>query len=120
MDDSSDLDDVPPNELDKPLPLSSVLTRPVIVTVANYSMAVLLNTISSSYISIVWLTPVEYGGLNLSPASIGLGSSVYGDMDGLLQLLFFPQLVSRFGVRRVFGSSILLCAMIHVLFLSKT
>jgi hypothetical protein len=115
-DNNSDLDDIPPNELDKPLPLSSVLTRPVIVTVANYSMIVLLNTIALSYIPLVWSTPVEYGGLNLSPASIGLGLSVYGGMDGLVQLLFFPHLVSRFGVRRVFVSSILSCAMIYMLF----
>jgi hypothetical protein len=115
-DDSSDLDDIPPNELDKPLPLSSVLTRPVIVTVANYSMIQLLNNISLSYIPLVWSTPVEDGGLNLSPASIGLGLSVYGGMDGLVQLFFFPHLVSRFGVRRVLVSSILSCAVIYVLF----
>ena len=115
-DDSSDLDDIPPNELDEPLPLSSVLTRPVIVTVANYSMVVLLNTIVLSYIPLVWSTPVEYGGLNMSPASIGLGLSVYGGMDGLVQLLFFPHLVRHFGVQRVFVCSILSCAMIYMLF----
>ena len=118
-DDSSDLDDIPPNELDKPLPLSSVLTRPVIVTVTNYSMVMLLNIIALSYIPLVWSTPVEYGGLNLSPASIGLGLSVYGGMDGLIQLLFFPHLVNRFGVRRVFVCSILSCAMIYILFPSE-
>ena len=113
-DDSSDLDT--PNELDKPLPLSSVLTRPVIVTLANCSMISLLNTLALSYIPLVWSTPVEYGGLNLSPASIGLGLSVYGGMGGLVQLLFFPHLVSRFGVRRVFISSVLSCAIIYILF----
>ena len=115
-DDSSDRDDIPPNELDKPLPLSSVLTRPIIVTVANFTMVALLNDIALSYIPLVWSTPVEYGGLNLSPASIGLGLSVYGGMDGLVQLLFFPHLVNRFGVRRVFVSSILSCGMIYILF----
>ncbi|KAI9452900.1 MFS general substrate transporter [Lactarius psammicola] len=104
-----------PNESDEPLPLRSVLTKPVVVTIANYAMLELLNAVAMSYIPLVWSTPVEYGGLNLSPASIGLGLSVYGGIGGFFQFVSFSHLVSRFGVRRVFVFSIASCAVIYAL-----
>ncbi|KAI9443957.1 MFS general substrate transporter [Lactarius indigo] len=105
-----------PDEPDKPLPLRSVLTKPVVVTVANYGMTALLSTVAVTYIPLVWSTPVENGGLNLSPASIGLGLSVYGGMDGIFQFTFFSRFVSRFGLRRVFVLSIVACAVTYALF----
>jgi len=114
-DDSPDLD-LSSNDSDKPLPQRSVLTKPVIVTVANYSMLALLNAVAMSYIPLVWSTPVEYGGLDLSPASIGLGLSIYGCMDGVFQLAFFSHSVNRFGLRRVFVFSIISSAVIYSIF----
>ncbi|KAH9039481.1 MFS general substrate transporter [Lactarius deliciosus] len=110
--DSPDLD-MPRNEPEKPLPLRAVLTRPVVVTVANTAMLALLNAVVESYIPLVWSTPVEYGGLNLSPASIGLWQSLYGGMNGIFQFIFFSRFVSRFGLRRVFVFSIISCAVVY-------
>ncbi|KAH9169257.1 MFS general substrate transporter [Lactarius sanguifluus] len=102
--------------LDESLPLRSVLTKPVIITVANYAMLALIDAMASAYIPLVWSTPVEYGGLNLSPASIGLWLSLYGVMDGIFQFIFFSHFVSRFGLRRVFVFSLVSCAVVYVLF----
>ncbi|KAH9169254.1 MFS general substrate transporter [Lactarius sanguifluus] len=113
--DSPDLD-MSSNESDKPLPLRSVLTKPVIVTTANYALFAMLSAVTAVYIPLVWSTPVEYGGLNLDPASIGLGLSVYGGMGGFFQFVFFSHFVSRFGLRRVFILSIASCAVIYTLF----
>ncbi len=113
--DSSTLNESP-DESDKPLPLRSVLTRPVVVTVANYAILALLNAVTSTYIPLVWSTPVEFGGLNMSPASIGLGLSVYGTVEGILQFVFFPYLVGRFGLRRLFTTSIGSCALVYTFF----
>ncbi|KAH9059721.1 MFS general substrate transporter [Lactarius vividus] len=113
--DSPDLD-MQPNEPERPPPLRSVLTKPVVVTVANYAMLAFLDTVVMSYIPLVWSTPVEYGGLNLDPASIGLWLSLYGGMGGLFQLAFFSHLISRFGSRRVFVLSIISCAVIYAIF----
>ncbi|KAH9027362.1 MFS general substrate transporter [Lactarius hengduanensis] len=113
--DSPDLD-VSSNESDKPLPLRSVLTKPVVVTTANYALFAMLSAVAAVYIPLVWSTPVEYGGLNLDPASIGLGLSVYGGMGGFFQFVFFSHFVSRFGLRRVFILSIASCAVIYTLF----
>ncbi|KAH9027360.1 MFS general substrate transporter [Lactarius hengduanensis] len=108
--------DMSPDESQKPLPLRSVLTKPVIITIVNYAMLALIDAMASAYIPLVWSTPVEYGGLNLSPASIGLWLSLYGVMDGIFQFIFFSHFVSRFGLRRVFVFSLVSCAVVYVLF----
>ncbi|KAI9443961.1 MFS general substrate transporter [Lactarius indigo] len=108
--------DMSPNESQKPLPLRSVLTKPVIITVANYAMLALIDAMTSAYIPLVWSTPVEYGGLNLSPESIGLWLSLYGIMDGIFQFIFFSHFVNRFGLRRVFIFSLVSCAVVNVIF----
>ncbi|KAH9169258.1 MFS general substrate transporter [Lactarius sanguifluus] len=105
--------DMSPDESQKPLPLRAVLTKPVVVTVANTAMLALLNAVVESYIPLVWSTPVEYGGLNLSPPSIGLWQSLYGCMNGIFQFIFFSHFVSRFGLRRVFVFSIISCAVVY-------
>ena len=107
---------IPDKLADKPLPLRAVLTKPVIVAVANYSMISLLDTVLDSFFPLVWSTPVEYGGLNLSPASIGMWLSLFGAMDGVFQFLFFPYFISRFGQRRVFVFSIISSAVILAVF----
>ena len=105
-----------PNEPEKPPSLRSLLTKPVVVTVINHAMLALLNVVAVTYIPLVWSTPVEFGGLNLSPASIGLWLSVYGGMNGIFQFSFFSHLIRRFGPRHVFISSIVACAVIYIIF----
>ncbi|KAH9169236.1 major facilitator superfamily domain-containing protein [Lactarius sanguifluus] len=102
--------------LDMTPPLRSVLTKPVVVSVTNYAMFALLGAIVATYFPLVWSTPVEYGGLDLSPASIGLWLSVHGGIGGFFQFVFFSRFISRFGLRRVFVSSIVSCAVIYTLF----
>ncbi|KAH9054510.1 major facilitator superfamily domain-containing protein [Lactarius vividus] len=108
--------DMTPDESDELLPLRSVLTKPVAVSVANHAMFGLLGSVAATYIPLVWSTPVEYGGLDLSPASIGLWMSVYGGIGSFFQFTFFSRFVSRFGLRRVFVFSIVSCAVIYALF----
>ena len=96
--------------------MRAVLTIPVLVSVANYAMLMLLNTIINACTPLVWSTPVEFGGLNLSPESIGMWMSLLGGMDGLFQFFVFPRLSSRFGLRRVFVCSIFSSAVIFVIF----
>ena len=105
-----------PDEPNKPLPLSSVLTKPVVVTLANCAIFAFLNAIAESYFPLVWSTPVEYGGLNLSPASIGLWLSLYGGMDGIFQFVFYSHCVRRFGLRLVFVFSVVSSAVTYAIF----
>ncbi|KAF8267053.1 major facilitator superfamily domain-containing protein [Lactarius quietus] len=94
-------------DTDKPLlPLRALLTRPVMVSVANYGMIGLLEGIANALIPLVWSTSVELGGLSMSPASIGIWMAGYGFMNGIFQFIAFPPIVKRFGLRRIFIASI--------------
>jgi len=100
----------------KPPPFRSVLTRPVLISLTNYATLALLGMISIALIPLIWSTPVEFGGLSLSSASIGLCMSVYGCMNGIFQFAVFPYVVGRFGPRSVFITSVAACAVAYVLF----
>ena len=113
---ADDAPNVHPEDSQKPPPLRSILTRPVLISVANYATLALLGMISIALIPLIWSTPVEFGGLNLSSASIGLCMSAYGLMNGIFQFAVFPYLVGRFGPRWVFITSIAVCAVVYVMF----
>ncbi|KAH9054528.1 MFS general substrate transporter [Lactarius vividus] len=100
--------DGPVTDTEKPVPLRALLTGPVVVTVANYCMIALLDMAAGVLIPLVWSTSVEFGGLSMSPASIGAWMAVYGSINCVVQLVAFPPLVGRFGPRGVFIASIVL------------
>ncbi|KAH9171619.1 MFS general substrate transporter [Lactarius sanguifluus] len=107
---------VPPKGLEKPPPLSSILTRPVLISISSYSILALLCMAAVALAPLVWSTSIELGGLGLSPSSIGLWMSGYGCMNGIVQYAFSPRLISRFGPRAVFLTSVSICALIYALF----
>jgi hypothetical protein len=113
---SSDRQDDPPKVPQEPLPLRAVLTREVVISVANYATLTLLAVVSMSLIPLIWSTGVEFGGLNLSPASIGLNMSMYEIMSGIFQFAAFPRAVGRFGPRRVFIASVTACGLVYAMF----
>jgi hypothetical protein len=105
-----------PKDEQKPLPLRAVLTKAVAISVLNYATLALLEIVALSLIPLIWSTSVEFGGLNFSPASIGLCISVYGFMSGIFQFIFFPRLVGRFGPRWVLVASIAAYAVVYSMF----
>jgi len=99
--------DGPAEVTEKPLPLRALLTRPVVVSVANYCMIGLLDIMGAALIPLVWSTSVEFGGLGMSPASIGVWLAGCGFLNGIFQFVAFPRIIRRFGTRRVFIASTL-------------
>jgi hypothetical protein len=108
--------DGPAKDTDKPPPLRALLTRPVVVSVANYGLVGLLDVVAGALIPLVWSTSVELGGLGMSPASIGLWLAGYGSINGIFQFVAFPPIVRRFGLRRVFIASILSFFPVFIMF----
>ncbi|KAI9439349.1 MFS general substrate transporter [Lactarius indigo] len=104
---AEDVLDGPMKDTEKPVPLRALLTRPVVVSVANYGMIGMLDMTAGNFISLVWSTSVEFGGLSMSPASIGLWMTGYGLMEGVFQFFAFPRVVRRVGPRRIFIASII-------------
>ena len=113
---TGDIPDPHPMDVEKPLPLRNLLTRPVLVSVANYSTLALLGMISAALMPLIWSTSIEFGGLDLSPASIGLWLSVYGCINGIFQFAVFPQAVKRFYLRSIFVTSIGVFAIVYTMF----
>ena len=108
--------DGPATETEEPLPLRALLTRPVVVSVVNFGVIALLDIAAGTLISLIWSTPVEFGGLSMSPASVGLWTAGYGFMNCIFQFVAFPGTVKRFGPRRVFIASILCFIPISIMF----
>ncbi|KAF8491346.1 MFS general substrate transporter [Russula emetica] len=100
----------------KPLPLHMLLTKPVMISISNYAMLALLDMSAMVLIPLVWSTPIDLGGLNLRPASIGLWLSAYGCLNGVLQLALFPRVVGRLGPGRVVLASIVAYVIIYAMF----
>ena len=107
---------LPPKDKEKPPPLRSILTRPVIISISSYGMLAFLLMAVVALIPLVWSTPVELGGLGLSPASIGLWMSGFGCTSGIFQYVCFPPLISRFGPRTVFLTSVSMCVLVYTMF----
>ncbi|KAF8267055.1 major facilitator superfamily domain-containing protein [Lactarius quietus] len=103
-------------DTEKPLPLRALLTRPVVVSVANYCVIGLQDVIAEAVIPLVWSTSVEFGGLGMNPASIGLWLAGYGFLNGVFQFVAFPRFVGRFGPRRIFIASILCFFPVYMMF----
>ncbi|KAH8985275.1 MFS general substrate transporter [Lactarius akahatsu] len=108
--------DGPVKDQERLLPLRALLTRPVVVSIANYCMISLLDIIARSLIPLVWSTSVEFGGLGMSPASIGLWTSGYGVLNGIFQFLALPRFVGRFGPRGIFIACIVLFFPLYIIF----
>ena len=100
----------------QPVPLLSLLTRPVMISISNYAMLALLDMSAMALIPLVWSTPIDLGGLSFSPASIGLWLSGYGCLNGVIQFVFFPRVVGRLGPGRVVLMSIALYVVIYSMF----
>ncbi|KAI9452894.1 MFS general substrate transporter [Lactarius psammicola] len=107
--------DGPAKDAEEPLPLRALLTRPVVVSVANYCVIALLDMIAGALIPLVWSTSIEFGGLSMNPASIGLWMAGYGLMGCIFQFVAFPRIVGRFGPRRVFIAGIILFFPVFIL-----
>ena len=93
------VDDGPAHNREEPVSLRALLTRPVVVSVVNYGVIALLDMTAGILISLIWSTPVEFGGLSMSPASVGLWTAGYGIMNCIFQFVAFPGFVKRFGAR---------------------
>jgi len=103
-------------DVQKPPPLRSLLTRPVRITIINHAMLAFLEVSALALIPLIWSTPVEFGGLNFRPVSIGSWMSVYGCMNGFFQFAIFPHVIERFGLRPVLIVSVAVYTVIFAMF----
>ncbi|KAG6330572.1 hypothetical protein ID866_8516 [Astraeus odoratus] len=92
-------------QTDAPVPIRLLLTPERILYIANYGVLAVTDICMFVLLPLFLSTPIEFGGLERTPATIGLWMSGYGIANGLFQASFFPPLVTRFGKRTLFRVS---------------
>ncbi|KIL59877.1 hypothetical protein M378DRAFT_965882 [Amanita muscaria Koide BX008] len=95
--DAQSSEDIPEHE--KPLPLRSLLIWRVIIAGANYASLSLIDIAFRAIQPVFFSTPIELGGLGLSPAAIGNVLSIFGLLAGIFELFFFTRIVDRLGAK---------------------
>ncbi|KAJ7746313.1 major facilitator superfamily multidrug-resistance, DHA1 sub-family [Mycena metata] len=93
----------PPQETQEaPLPVRDLLTRPVLIAMANHGLLYFCNMSNDSLIPLFFSTPISLGGLGLKPYDIGLIMGLCGFCNAIIQLLLGGRLIRRSGPRRMF------------------
>ncbi|KAF7375253.1 Major facilitator superfamily multidrug-resistance DHA1 sub-family [Mycena sanguinolenta] len=83
-------------------PLRALLIPPVIVAAGNYALLSLVD-ISLRAIHPVFLsTPIELGGLGMSTSRIGNILSIFGILNGFVQVFFFRRIHDYMGSKKTF------------------
>ncbi|KAI0740956.1 MFS general substrate transporter [Earliella scabrosa] len=109
-------DALPSSPDDAPPPLRAILTRPVLLSIANYGALALVNIAFFALVPLFLATPIALGGLGLLPSTIGVILGGLGLVDGTLQALLFSKTIDRWGAKRVFQVGMLVLIPMYTLF----
>ncbi|OCH95370.1 MFS general substrate transporter [Obba rivulosa] len=90
------------DDADKPASLRSLMVRPVLLSVANYGALALLDIAYLALLPLFLAMPIEFGGLGMTPATIGTILGAFGLMNGTFQAFFFAKFMRWWGPKRVF------------------
>ncbi|KAF8888464.1 major facilitator superfamily domain-containing protein [Gymnopilus junonius] len=104
------------NTEEAPLPIREVLTPRVITTITNYSLLALLDIALRALQPLFYTTHIQYGGLGFSPPVVGLCLGAFGLLSGLYQAFIFTSVYDRFGIKRIFVTSMMTFVPMFVLF----
>ena len=93
-------------EAERPPPLRSLLTTRVLISAGNYASLSLVEIAFRAIQPVYLSTPIEFGGLGLSPPTIGKLLSVCGIANGIFQVFFFAGIHDRWGPKKTFVTGI--------------
>jgi MFS family permease len=86
--------------------LRSLLTPRVLIAAGNYAFLSLVEIAFRAIQPLFFSTPIELGGLGMSPSTIGQILSAYGVLNGVFQVLFFARIHDYWGSKKVFVAGI--------------
>ena len=102
---------------DDPVPLRELLRiYPVILSVSNYVVLAFLNIALCALLPLFLAMPLDIGGLNFEPPSIGYIIGTYGAAGAIFQGFYFARIVNYFGARKIFIYAISLLIPIFLTF----
>lgn len=87
---------------DEPVPFRELLVYPVVISISNYVFLAFLNISANALLPLFLAMPLEIGGLNLSPPTIGCIIGSYGAASAIFQAIYFARIIRRWGERTVF------------------
>ncbi|GLB44911.1 putative major facilitator superfamily protein [Lyophyllum shimeji] len=94
-------------DIDKPLPLRALLTPRVIIAAGNYAALSLVDIAFRAIQPVFFATPIALGGLGLPPSAIGNILSIYGVLNGAVQVFLFARIHDRFGSKNTYMAGII-------------
>ena len=106
----------PSKKKDAPLPLKKVLNSRVLISALNYACLALVDISSRAIQPVFFSTPVELGGLGLAPHHIGKILSIYGLLNGFIQIFCFAKTHARCGTKRVYQAGIASSLLVFISF----
>lgn len=95
-----------PPHADNQIPLRALFVPPVIISISNFGILCLLEIAFRALQPLFYATPIEHGGLGLSPATIGILMALFGTIDGIFEAFYFAKLVKRWGPKRLYIAGI--------------
>ncbi|KAI0316457.1 MFS general substrate transporter [Amylostereum chailletii] len=104
------------SDAEKPVPMRALLVPRVLVAAGNYASLSLVDIAYRAVQPLFFSTPVELGGLGLSPPTIGLILSAFGIINGIFQVFFFARIHDHWGTKNVFIAGISSCIPVFALF----
>ncbi|KAJ7105708.1 major facilitator superfamily multidrug-resistance, DHA1 sub-family [Mycena epipterygia] len=91
----------PPADQSVP-PLRDLFIRPVLISLANHAFLCFCSMSHEVLVPLVYATPIEMGGLGLSPLHIGRIMGACGLANVFMQIFLSARVIRRFGPRKVF------------------
>ncbi|KAF8589035.1 member of major facilitator superfamily multidrug-resistance, DHA1 sub-family [Ramaria rubella] len=82
-------------------PLRSLLTPRVLLVIINYSILGVIEVAFAILQPLVLSTPIQHGGLGMSPSTIGVCMATFGITNGAVSALFFAPFARAFGIKTV-------------------
>nr|GAT52491.1 major facilitator superfamily multidrug-resistance DHA1 sub-family [Mycena chlorophos] len=92
----------------EPPPLRDLFTRPVVIALTNHAFLCFCQMSFDVLNPLVYATPIDMGGLGLTPFSIGRIMGTVGFLNVFTQTLLSAKLIRRFGPRAIFHTTFIL------------
>jgi len=92
------------------------MTRRVLLSVINYATLGLVDIAYRAIQPLFFSTPIEGGGLGLTPPSIGKILALYGVLNGIYQFTCFTRAHSLWGTKKLFVGGLCCSIPIFALF----
>lgn len=88
-------------------PFRTLSHRPLQLVFLNYACLSFLSMADAVLLPLMYSTPLEYGGLGLTPFAIGTALGTFGIINAIFQAKFLGFMIRHFGARKLYRTAML-------------